>query len=140
MVTLNQVEIDFITTPVYTESGVFNADVLVWPEPRYLIGWGPWIGVDKNNCFEGHLALDHIPQDASQKTVPVFMRGLHKEGPGLLYDEAICCDFFPSGCGRFVAAGDQLLLQLAATNTGDATDGNFGIQGSARIFSVKAGT
>src|SRR5579864_2087813 len=131
----NNVEIDFLTTPVITKSGSHETE-LVWPEARYLIGWGPWLGVDKGNVFEGHLALNHVPRDTS-KTMPVFMRGPHKEAEDVMYDVAGGCDFFPSGTDRLIAVGEKVVLELYSTDTGSKA-GTFGIQASARVFSVKA--
>jgi hypothetical protein len=135
---MTNIEVGFLVTPL-AQSETPNTDVnesLTWPEDRWLIGWGPWIGVDKGNVFEGHLALLHIPQADPSLGGALFMRGPHKEIPSA-YDYAGQLDFFPAGCGRFIKAGDTILLQLHYTDTG-SDPGTFAIQGSARIFSIKA--
>lgn len=131
------IEIDFVTTPVgsdQTPAGHTDINIPVtWPEDRWLLGWGPWVGWGKGSVGEGHLALLITGPDGG--FLPLFMRGPHKESNAVMYDLAACCDFFPSGYARFVKAGEQLILQLHYSNLG--TD-PFGIQGSARLFTVKA--
>jgi hypothetical protein len=129
------VEVDFLVTDVVLKTDTVYARFTA-PEDRWVIGWGPWVGVDKGNVFEGHLALSHVA--AADGTVTgLFMRGPHKEADSVMYDVAGNCDFFPTGTGRFVKAGDQLLLTLHCTDTGSLPPQPFGVQGSIRVFSVK---
>lgn len=143
---MRHVETDFIVTKILTASGDDNKE-LTWPEPRWLIGWGPWIGVDKGNVFEGHLALDHVMADGT--AVPIFMRGPHKERSLVSYDYAGQCEFFPAKRGRLIKPGDKLVIQLHVTDTSafvvkgsmeeqEVALSKFAAQGSVRVFSVKA--
>jgi hypothetical protein len=125
---------DFIVTDLLKQDGTIYK-VLTWHENRYLIGWGPWLGCDKDNVFEGHLALNYFP---GPDPVPVFMLGPHKEASSKMYDEAGGMEkFFPSGYGIFISAGSEILLELHGTDTG-SPPGTFALQGSARVFSVLA--
>jgi len=125
---------DFLVTPLLRADGTVYV-VITWPQNRWLIGWGPWLGCDKDNLFEGHLALNYYPGPNPQ---PIWMLGPHKESSAKMYDEAGGKEkFFPSGYGIFISAGSEVLLELHGIDTG-SVPGTFALQGSARVFTVLA--
>jgi hypothetical protein len=131
---MQNVEVDFLVTDIVQKSDTVYKQ-LTWTEDRWVIGWGPWIGVNKGNVFEGHLALSHVITSDPEVVTGLFMRGPHKENEAA-YDYAQNCDFFPEGTGRLVKAGEPMVLTLHCTDTGSQAN-YFGVQGSIRIYSVK---
>lgn len=131
---MQAIEVDMIGGPVLWVNGgdppATQVETLTWPEARYLLGWAPWMGYGSQSCFESHYMLLH-------NDTQLFVRGPHRDSAAVMYDEARTSEFFPSGYGRYVRAGEPIQVELLV-NPLTAVGVPVGAQANARIFSVKA--
>lgn len=131
---MNRVEVDILGTKVLWvkagEAAVVERNTLTWPEPRWLIGWAPWMGYGSTHCFESHYMLQH-------NGTSLFVRGPHRDSGATMYDEAKGSEFFPPDHGRYVAAGEPVSTEFLINPLGPIGS-LVGGQANARIFSVKA--
>ena len=117
-----------ILTPSYGSRPSLATTSLYWPEDRWLLGWSPWIGFGRATILESHLILRH-------NGTSVFVRGPHKESDGQMYD-LTGSEFFPTGTGRLVKAGETVGIEFLVSNTGYPLTPSGG-QANARIYSIK---
>jgi hypothetical protein len=126
------VQVDFVETvvlrPIYNQAPlVINVPLAhPWTQARHIIGWSPWVGLNRGSIVEGHLILRVNSQQ-------VFLRGPHKEAGLAMYDET-GADFFPAGTGYPVRPGDQVSIQFLLSNTSNANPA--GGQANVRIYST----